>query len=385
MEPSIEQQIFEQIRKSNKILIVLPQNLQADALASALGLRLFLGKLEKDVTVASTGVAADNLKFLPGADILQTQISAQKSLVVTVDTTAKKLEEISYQTGEDKAQIYLKGKTAEFTPEDLSFGTEKFPVDLIVVLGARSLEDLGKLYEQNTDLFFETPKINLDNHSGNEYFGQLNLVDITVSSTAEILAEVLQKYEQQLLDQDIATCLLLGIISSTRSFQHVQTTPKAFLKASELVALGARQQEIIKNIYKTKSLALLKLWGRALARMKILEAEKCVYSVLNLGDFQKAGAGEGELLPVLAEFVDNISGYNIIAVLAETAPNSQRLLLAAAEQTETEKLILALGGKTNVLDFNMGNYKIIEQTFENEIPETLEIRFLEAVKNYRSL
>jgi len=384
MELPIDQQIFEQIRKSNKILIILPQNILADGLSAALGLRLFLNKLQKDVLVVSSGQAPENLKFLPGADALKNQISAGKSLVVTVDTTVKKLEEISYQTTEAKAQIYLKAKGEEFAAQDLSFSTEKFPVDLIFVLGAKSLEDLGKLYEDNTDLFFETPKINIDNHADNEYFGQLNLVDITVSSVAEILAEVLQKYEEQLVDQDIATCLLLGIIFSTRSFQHVQTTPKAFLKASELVALGARQQEIIKNIYKTKSLPLLKLWGRALARMKILEVEKIVYSVLNLADFERAGAGEDELLSVLAEFIDNISGYKIIALLAEPVKNSARLLLLAHEQIPAEKLAASLGQGAKILDLGLGNYKIIEQNFENESLENLEARFLEVLKTQSS-
>jgi phosphoesterase RecJ-like protein len=291
------------------------------------------------------------------------------------------LEEISYQTSADKAQIFLKAKDQEFTQQDLSFTTEKFPVDLVFILGCKSLEDLGGLYEQNTDLFFETPKINIDNHPDNEYFGQINLVDIALSSTAEILAELLQKYEQQLIDQDIATCLLLGIISSTRSFQHVQTTPKAFLKAGELVALGARQQEIIKNIYKTKSLPLLKLWGRALARMKILEDQKIVYSILSQSDFERAGASLGELLPVLAEFIDNISGYNVIAVLAESAQNSERLILAVHEQIPAQKLVEALGQNTKILSQSIGNYKIIEQNFENESLENLEARFLEVFKN----
>jgi nanoRNase/pAp phosphatase (c-di-AMP/oligoRNAs hydrolase) len=376
MDLPIEQQIFEQIRKSNKILIILPQNVFADSLSSALGLRLFLNKLQKDVLVASAGQPPENLKFLPGADVLKSQISAYKSLVVTVDTAVKKLEEISYQTEADKARIYLKAKEGEFAPQDLSFSTEKFPVDLIFVLGARSLEDLGRIYEDNTDLFFETPKINIDNHSDNEYFGQLNLVDITVSSVAEILAEILQKYEEQLVDQDIATCLLLGIIFSTRSFQHVQTTPRAFLKASELVALGARQQEIIKHIYKTKSLPLLKLWGRALARMKILESEKIVYSVLSPADFERAGAGENELLPVLEEFVDNISGYKIIALLAEPEKDSSRLLLAAHEQLPLEKLAESLGQGAKILDRGLGNYKIIQQRFENESLENLEARLV---------
>jgi nanoRNase/pAp phosphatase (c-di-AMP/oligoRNAs hydrolase) len=381
MELSTDQQIFELVKKNNKILIVLPQNPEADSLASALGLRLFLNKLQKDVSVVSTGGLPQSLQFLPGVDGLQSQISARKSLVVTVDTSVKKLDEISYQTSETKAQIFLKAKDEEFTAADVSFSTEKFPVDLIFTLGVRSLEALGGLYEQNADLFFETPKVNIDNRANNEYFGQINLVDITVNSIAEILAELLQKYEQQLLDQDIATCLLLGIISATRSFQHVQTTPKAFLKASELVALGARQQEIVKNIYKTKSLPLLKLWGRALARMKILEDENAVYSVLALADFERAGAGAAELLPVLAEFIDNISGYKIIALLAEPAQNSETLILAVHEQLSAEKLAQSLGDGAKVLSQSLGSYKIIEQNLTAETLENLEARLLEVLKN----
>ena len=54
MEISPQQQIFEQIRKSKKILIALPQNLTADSLASGLALKLFLNKQEKDVLLASS-------------------------------------------------------------------------------------------------------------------------------------------------------------------------------------------------------------------------------------------------------------------------------------------------------------------------------------------
>jgi len=381
MELSIDRQIFELIKKSNKILVVLPKNPEADSLASALALRLFLLKLQKDVSVVSSGPPPKNMEFLPGSDVLQNQLSARKSLVVTVDTSQKKLDEISYQTSEAKAQIFLKAKDQEFAPEDVSFTTEKFPVDLIFSLGARSLEELGELYEQNTDLFFETPKINLDNRADNEYFGQINLVDITVNSTAEILADLLQKYEEQLLDQDIATCLLLGIISATRSFQHVQTTPKSFIKASELVALGARQQEIIKHIYKTKSLPLLKLWGRSLARMKIFEQEKVVYSVLSAADFEKAGAGPQDLLPVLAEFIDNVSGYNIIALLAEPFQNQESLILAISEQAPVRKLAENLGPGAKILNQPISGYKIIEQNFEAEALENLEARLLPIIKD----
>ncbi len=379
MELPSDQQIFELIKKSGNILIVLPENLTADALASGLALRLFLQKLEKNVQLAASGQIAENLKFLPGSELLQSKLASGQSLVITLDTSVKRLEEISYQTGSHRAQIYLKSQDEPFTEQDLTFAQEKSKPDLIVALGTKSLAALGRLYETSTDVFFETPKINIDNQPDNDYFGTLNLIELTATSVAEILSELLQQYEQQLIDQDIATCLLAGIISSTKSFQHVQTTPRAFLKASELVSLGGRQQEIVKNIYQTKSLPLLKLWGRALARMKILGVQKTVYSILNFTDFEKAEAGEEQLLPTLKEFIDNISGYSVIALIAEPVKNSSRILAAIGRQLPAEKFLAEFAG-ARLLDVSLDHYQVIELIGEDSL-DSLESQFIQAAQN----
>ena len=378
MELTSEQQIFEHIRKSNKILIVLPEILTADSMGAGLALRLFLSRMQKDASIASSGPVPENLKFLPGSEALESQVDAGKSLVISVDNSSNRMEEVSYQTTGEKVHIYLKSKGEPFTPADLIFSSEKFPVDLIFSLGAKSLEDLGALRESNADLFFETPKINIDNQGANEYFGQVNLVDVTATSVAEILSVVLHKYEEQLLDEDIATCLLAGIISQTNSFQHVQTTPKAFLKASELIALGGRQQEIVKNIFKTKSLPLLKLWGRALARMK--NQGQAVYSLLSFADFEKAEASPQDILPVLKEFIDNTGGYKIIALLAEADKQTVKIFCAIHEQVSAEKFLENLGGG-KILDAKLGNYKIIEADPLTSPLESVEDKFLETIKN----
>jgi len=379
MELSIFQQIFEQIKKAGKILVVLPENLNADSLASGLALRHFLLKLQKDALLVSGGQVPENLRFLPEVNALKPQISMAKSLVVRLDTSVKKLEEISYETADDSVKIFLKSKGEEFTPQDLSFNQDKFPVDLIIVLEAGSLEALGKIYEQNTDLFFETPKINIDNKSANEYFGAINLVDVTATSVAEILTGLFQQYEQQYIDEDLATCLLAGIISKTQSFKHVQTTPKAFLKASELVALGGRQQEIIKNIFKTKSLSLLKLWGRALARMKTVDEFKTIYSLLNASDFERSEAGAEQLVPALKEFLDNISGYNIVALITEPVKGIMSLTAAIHEQVNAEKFLAGLGLGGSVSETTFGNYKVVEVGGLKDSLENLETKFLQSL------
>lgn len=379
MELTTDQQIFEQIKKSNKVLILLPSIINADNLASSLALRSFLFKLQKDVTLVGSGVIAENLKFLPGVSEVKHSLALGKSFVISVETSAKKVDEISYHTAENKLHIYLKSHGSEFVKEDVTFATEGFPADLIFTIDCKSLDSLGKVYEQNAELLLSTPKINIDNQPGNEYYGAINLVDVNASSIAEILAELFQKFEQQLVDEDVATCLLTGIISKTNSFQHSQTTPRAFLKASELVAMGGRQQEIVKNIFKTKSLPLLKLWGRALARMRIAEEVKAIYTALNFSDFEKAQGGEGEVLPVLKEFIDNISGYRIISLISESSKGVITLTSAIHEQVAIEKFTEHFPG-SRILEFNLGRFKVVQIVIPNITQEEIESKILETLK-----
>ena len=381
MEISIEQQIFDLVKKSNKILVVLPENLSADALGSGLALRRFLLKLEKDVSIVSGGPAPDFLKFLPEVGSLTSEIGAVKSLVVAVNTSQKKIAEISYQTKADKVEIYLKSEGEVFTPEDLNFRTEKFPVDLIITLEAKSLADLGRVYDKQPDVFFETPKINIDHQAGNEYFGSINLVDLAASSVAEMLAELFQKFEQQLIDEDSATCLLAGIIFKTQSFQHAKTTPRAFLKASELVAFGGRQQEVIKNLYRTKSLSLLKLWGRALARMKVNEALGFVYSVLNSGDFEKAESGEADILPALRELNESVSGSRLVGLIVEPIMGQAELWIAAQEALPKDKILKLLGQSAEVVGHQANNYWVARLKPSGVSLEELESRLVEIAEN----
>ncbi len=361
MDTKVRQLLFEQIGKATKILVALPENLHADALASGLALRLFLEKLKKDVEVASSAEISGLVDFLPKASEVRPILQNVKSLVVELNTAQKKLDELSYQVLEDKVQVFLKSKGAPFTPEDLKFKNEKFPLDLIIILGSQSFEDMGRLFRDNTEIFYTTPKINLDNKPGNEYFGAVNLVDITATSLAEILAGLFEEYEQQLVDEQIATCLLTGIITQTNSFQHAQTTPQALMKASRLVALGGRQQEIIKYVYKNKSLPLLKLWGRALAKLKVSEGGSAAYSVLGSSDFEKTEAGEDLLLPALKELLMNISGYRILGVLAQShAGGPVRFLAALHMEADSAAFEKQFGQPVKAMDAPGEPYRIFE-------------------------
>lgn len=377
MELTLEQQIFASFAKATKILIALPEQAHPDLFGSALALRLFLQKLEKEAVVVTSGKVPPSLSFLPGFSDIRSSLNTTASLVVVLDTTKKELDELSYQEENGSVNIYLKPKNGEYIPADVSFRQEKSPADTIVVLGARSLEDLGQLFEQNPESFYEAPKINIDNHPGNEYFGAINVVDINTSSVAETLAALFEKFESNLVDEDIATCLLTGIITKTHSFQHVQTTPHAFLAASQLVAAGGRQQEVVKHLYKTKSLPLLRLWGRALARLKILDECSCMYSMINLGDFGKAGADDSDAAEVLHEILENAASYRVVGLMTEILGGGVRILLALHNQVNGEDLLARLKAQGVQPKPANGAYRLYDFTPEG-------ITFLEAEQLFTS-
>ncbi len=311
MDPKLQQQFFDLIVKSQRILIALPKNPNGDTLGSGLALAEFLKKLKKEVDLVCETEGFGKYAFLPGIKEIQTKIILPKNFVVSVSTKDAALDELSYNVLPDKVSVYLKPKSGNFKAEDVSFSTEAPGYDLVVCVDTSSLEALGQLYEKNTEVFFSTPKVNIDNHLNNENYATLNIIDVTASSTAEILLNLLKSYEVSLIDENIATNLLTGIIYETKSFQHAGTTPNSFLHASELINFGARQTDIITNLFKTKELAVLKLWGRAMARIKSIPEFSAVYSGVSLSDVEKSEANSDHVLKVAEDFAANLGDHKL--------------------------------------------------------------------------
>ena len=188
---------------------------------------------------------------------------------------------------------------------------------MIIVLDTPDLESLGKVYDNDTEFFYKIPIINIDHHSNNEEFGQINHIQLTAVATAEILFSLFDSYSRDLIDENIATCLLAGMISKTRSFKTPNVTPNALLSASQLISMGARREEIVNHLYRSRSLNVLKLWGRVLARLSSSMDNKLIWSALTNMDFEKTNSTEKDLADVIDELIINIPQANVIVIIYE--------------------------------------------------------------------
>ena len=324
MPLSTEQQIYNCINKANKILICFKENFEIDSLASALALGYCLKKLDKQVTVACSNFElTSNLGFLPLTNEIKDDLLLFKNLVVSLDVSETQLKELSYHVKDNKLKIFITPKNGSFTSDQVKFENSNFKYDLIFVVDTLDLESLGKIYEKNTEFFYGIPIINIDHHTENEHFGQINYINLVSASTSEIIYKEIESFGKDIIDEDLATLLLAGIISKTKNFRSLQITPQTLIATSSLIMAGGRREEIVNNLYRTKSVADIKLWGRVLARLESdHEVPGLIWSTLKADDFKKSGCGNKNLEAVMDELMATIPGADMAVLFYENPENN---------------------------------------------------------------
>lgn len=311
-------QTIDLIGKSNNLIIGLPNNPSTDAVASGLAMFLVLEKLGKKVKVVCSGFnLPPQHQFLPKSKEIVSDLTALRKFVISLDVSRTKVQELSYDISNNKKlDIFITPKNGFFEERDVTTSASAYEYDAIIILDTPDLEGLGKIYDDNTEFFYHTPIINIDHNPANEYFGEINIVNLVATSTSEIIFELLKELDTG-LDEYVATSLLTGIISKTKSFQTTSVTPRSLAISSYLIENGARRDDIIKNLYRTKSINTLKLWGRALARLKTEQNGKIVWSLLNKRDFDKSNAKEADLEGVIDELIINTPDAEVVVILYE--------------------------------------------------------------------
>ena len=144
----------------------------------------------------------------------------------------------------------------------------------------------------------------------------MNLVDVVASSQSEIVFEILEKIGGDALDEQVATNLLTGIISQTKGFQSASVTPRSLAIAAHLMSAGARRDIIVQHLYQTKTMPVLRLWGRALAKLNTTTDRKVVWTTITKTDLIETGAPADVAGSLLDELVVSAS-ESAAAILVE--------------------------------------------------------------------
>lgn len=361
MELSPKQQTVELVKKANRILILGHKDPNGDLLGSTLAFAKSLASLKKTAEVVISSDIPEIYKFLPGIETLKRSLNLTEGKVLRIDTKRFPIAGMKYQKSDTHLDIVLDGdKNLKFEYVEIINGLPK--PDLIFILDTPDVEKIDDSYDKNTELFFEVPIVNIDHHPGNEYFGTVNLVDLTASSTAEILVSLFEALGIKIADPETATLLLLGIIEDTQSFRSQSTTPKSLTVAAQLLAAGAKQQEIIANLYKKRPMALLKLWGEMLSGISQDKHHRFAWTKVVLSAVSGKGISADDVLDAADELLSNTPDADTILILCETKKGEVIGKLKGADKTDVLPLAKLFGGEGVPTS---ANFKISERTLKD--------------------
>jgi hypothetical protein len=231
--------IKEAVEKYKNIAIATPIDPTVDEMGAALGLYLSLKDMGKTLSIATPSEPLVEVSALVGIDEVKTNIGeASGDLVVSFPYREGEIEKVSYTRDDSFLNIVVKAgeKGLNFDEKDVRFTRGSTAPELLFVVGAARVSDLGNLFDPTS--LKDTLVVNVDNKPENQGFGDIVMASTKFSSVSELITNVIFTVGLK-MDLDIAQNLMLGIATATNNFQDPKTSSMAFEMAGVLMRNGA--------------------------------------------------------------------------------------------------------------------------------------------------
>jgi phosphoesterase RecJ-like protein len=271
------------IAGSSEIVVLGHERPDGDTVGSMLALTLALQEIGKRVWPVLAGGLPRKWQFLPGANQVRPELPAGEKSIVTVD--------------------------------------------------AADIRRLGPLDVKRVDL-------NFDHHPSNTQFGKINLVEPGAASTTVVLYRLFPELELP-LEVDIASNLLLGLITDTLGFRTSSVSPHSLRIAAELIELGADISELYRKALLIRSYEAVRYWAQGLSRMDM--RDEVVWAVLRVSDRELAGypsSDDADLIEVLT----TIEGPRVAILLVEQPEGQVKISWRALPGVDVSRLASTFDG-----------------------------------------
>lgn len=282
--------VLEEIKKAETIVVLTHESPDGDAVSSSLSVMHAIAQLNKEVDIIIPEYSKD-FKFLPGAEKIKTESEIKKyDLAISVDCS-----------------------------------------DLKRLVGSKE--------------YFETAKstIQIDHHSVNAMFADLNYVDPVAPACCQVLIGMFEYFGIE-INKELGTCILTGIITDTGGFQYSGVTPETLEFAAEILRKGVNISKICQKVLRNKTKANCELTKLLYDRMKFYEDGKIVISYITVEDNKRVDAQMGDD-EGLVEIARDIEGVEVAVLLKEKEDaNGYKCSFRSKEDVNVSDVCLLLGG-----------------------------------------
>ena len=307
--------ILEEIKKAKKIVILAHEGPDGDAIGSALAMYFAIESMGKisDIIIPEYSKTFD---FMPGITMIKKSSDIEKyDLAISVDCADTRI---------------LKGYTKYFEPAKT--------------------------------------KIVIDHHSSNTMYGDINFVNPASPACSQILVGMFDYFGIP-ISKEMATCIMVGIITDTGGFAF-NATAETFEFTAESLRLGVNISDIMRRALHTRTKANYELTKKAMQRMEFLENGKVAFTYITNEDQKEVEAikGDHEGIVEMGKSVENVE---VSVFLHEVDDKGFKLSLRSLEYINVAKIAIMLGGG--------GHYKAAG-AYVKGTPEQIKSKILQEIK-----
>lgn len=240
-----KQQLLERLKTANNILVTVSSNPSVDQLAACIGATLLINKLGKHATAVFSGDVPSTLEFLQPETTLEKTTDSLRDFIISLDKS--KADKLRYKVEDKVVKIFITPYRTSLSADDLEYSQGDFNVDVVIALGVKEQQDLDNAITAHGRILHDATLVSI-NTTENSNLGSLNWQDTTASSLCELVVDLGRGLGKDLLDKQIATALLTGIVAETARFSNEKTTPQTMSISAELMTAGANQQLVASEL-----------------------------------------------------------------------------------------------------------------------------------------
>lgn len=244
-DSKIKQQIISKITSSTNILITVSKNPTVDELSAALGLTTLLNKVGKHATAIFSGVLPPAINFLEPDKVFENTADSLRDFIIALDK--EKADHLRYKVEGDLVKIFITPYRTTITGDDLDFSQGDYNIELVLALGVVDQAHLDMaLAAHDGQILQDVTIATFSVGAQASQLGSMDWRDIGASSLSEMIVSISGALNENkpILDKQISTALLTGIVAATDRFSNDLTSPRVMTAAAQLMAAGADQKLI---------------------------------------------------------------------------------------------------------------------------------------------
>ncbi len=247
MDSSPKQQIIERVKQANNILVTVSNDPSVDQLASCIGLTLMLNAMGKHATAVFSGRIPSTLEFLQPEKTLESNTDSLRDFIISLDKS--KADKLRYKVEDQVVRIFITPYRTKISDADLIFSQGDFNVEVVIALGVKEREHIDSAITAHGRILHDATVISVNaSDDGATDVGSINWNEPSASSLCEMIVSISEAFGSGLIDNQMATAFLTGIVAQTERFSNSKTTPKVMTMSAQLMAAGANQQLIANKL-----------------------------------------------------------------------------------------------------------------------------------------